>query len=74
MNILMIDGLLIWIYIELKKSFLWMKLVLEILEYHGFFIEWPEVPSEEETIRPTHKLEIKYSEDGDSRSYKTFKI
>ena len=43
-------------------------------EYHGFFIEWPEVPSEEETIKPTHKLEIKYSEDGDSRSYKLFRI
>ena len=39
--------------------------VRDTREYHGFFIEWPEVPSEEETIRPTHKLEIKYSEDGD---------
>ena len=48
--------------------------VRDTREYHGFFIEWPEVPSEEETIRPTHKLEIKYSEDGDSRSYKLFKI
>ena len=52
-----------------------MRLVLEIQEtIRGFFIEWPEVPSDEETIKPTHKLIIEYQEEGDSRSYKLFKI
>ena len=49
--------------------------VRDTREYQGFFIEWPEVPSdEEETIRPTHKLVIEYREEGDSRSYQLFKI
>ena len=48
--------------------------VRDTREYQGFFIEWPEVPSDEETIRPTHKLVIEYREEGDSRSYQLFKI
>ena len=32
--------------------------VRDTKDYHGFFIEWPDVPSEEETIKPTHKLQI----------------
>ncbi len=48
--------------------------VRDTREYKGFFIEWPEVPSDEETIKPTHKLVIEYREEGDSRSYQLFKI
>ena len=48
--------------------------VRDTRNYRGFFIEWPEVPSDEETIKPTHKLIIEYQEEGDSRSYKLFKI
>ena len=48
--------------------------VRDTREYQGFFIEWPEVPSDEETIRPTHKLIIEYQQEGSSRSYQLFKI
>ena len=48
--------------------------VRDTREYQGFFIEWPEVPSDEETIRPTHKLTIEYQDEGDSRRYQLFRV
>lgn len=49
--------------------------VKESRNYCGMFIEWPNTPSEEETIAPTHLLEIEYL-DGtlDKRSYHFRKI
>lgn len=37
--------------------------------YAGIFLEWPEAPGLDETISPTHVLEIDYAEDGLKRSY-----
>lgn len=32
--------------------------VLDCRPYRGMFVEWPEIPSEDESLDPTHEIEI----------------
>lgn len=43
--------------------------VKDVKEYQGIFMEWPDNPGKDETISPTHLLEITYENDGLSRGY-----
>ena len=43
--------------------------VKDTREYSGIFVEWPETPPEDETLKPTHIIQIAYAEDGNARSY-----
>ena len=38
-------------------------------QYKGVFLEWPENPGQDQTIAPTHILELTYEEDGLKRGY-----
>jgi|TARA_B100001964_G_C13844683_1_gene427453 tRNA threonylcarbamoyladenosine biosynthesis protein TsaE len=46
-----------------------MQSLLGLKEYHGFVIEWPKKISADESIEPTHLLQITEADNFDSRVY-----
>ncbi len=53
-----------------ESSFSLNEIGVRDKDYRGIFLEWPDAPNPDETIAPTHILQIEYANDGWQRLYR----